>query len=159
MAVWSPDGSKIAFAKYNYLGWNVYVMNGDGSGQQLIGPGYEPSFSPDGTKVAFVGQSINSVLVANVDGTNVHQLSDSGYADGPSWSPDGSKIAFVYSPGNQQDDREIWTVNATGCNIGVYFGPGTTAGSVSGATIYGANYYGVVVNAGHADVTKRHQYP
>ena len=43
--------------------------------------------------------------------------------------------------------------DATGCNIGVYYGPGTTGGSVNGATIFGANYYGVVVNAAAADVT------
>ena len=35
-------------------------------------------------------------------------------------------------------------VNASGCNIGVYFGPGHN-GSVNLATIHGANYYGVVV--------------
>jgi hypothetical protein len=44
-------------------------------------------------------------------------------------------------------------VDASGCNIGVYYGPGTTAGSVDGAEIFGANYYGVVVNGGAADVT------
>src|SRR2546421_3441997 len=79
MAVWSPDGSKIAFAVNNYLGWNVYVMNGDGSGQHLIGPGFEPAFSPDGTKVAFVGQGNIGLWVANVDGTNLHQINFYGY--------------------------------------------------------------------------------
>jgi hypothetical protein len=43
-------------------------------------------------------------------------------------------------------------VDATGCNIGVYFGPGTT-GTVTGANIAGANYYGIVVNAAAVDVT------
>jgi len=43
------------------------------------------------------------------------------------------------------------TVDATGCNIGVYFGPGET-GSVSGADVFGANYYGVVANAAHVNV-------
>jgi hypothetical protein len=37
------------------------------------------------------------------------------------------------------------TLDATGCNIGVYYGP-TESGSVSDADIFGANYYGVVVN-------------
>jgi hypothetical protein len=44
------------------------------------------------------------------------------------------------------------TLDASTCNIGVYYGPGTT-GSVSGADIFGANYYGVVVNAAAVDVT------
>jgi hypothetical protein len=35
-------------------------------------------------------------------------------------------------------------VDATGCNIGVYYDSGT--GSIDGADIHGANYYGVVVN-------------
>ncbi len=40
-------------------------------------------------------------------------------------------------------------VNATGCNIGVYY---DQAGSISHANIYGANYYGVVVNGDSDDV-------
>jgi hypothetical protein len=44
------------------------------------------------------------------------------------------------------------SLNATGCNIGVYYGPGTT-GTVSGANISGANYYGVVANAANVNVT------
>ncbi len=43
-------------------------------------------------------------------------------------------------------------LDATGCNIGVYF-DSANPGSVSGAEIYGANYYGVVVNGGNVDVT------
>jgi len=44
------------------------------------------------------------------------------------------------------------SLDATGCNIGVYFAPGTSGGSVTGA-VFGASYYGVVVNAASADVT------
>jgi len=43
-------------------------------------------------------------------------------------------------------------VDATGCNVGVYYGPGHN-GSVNGATIHGANYYGVVVQKANVDVT------
>jgi len=42
-------------------------------------------------------------------------------------------------------------VDATGCNIGVYFSPGSD-GVVDGAEIFGANYYGVLVNAAHANI-------
>lgn len=42
-------------------------------------------------------------------------------------------------------------INATGCNIGVYFGPGH-AGTVQDAEVFGANYFGIVNNGGAADV-------
>lgn len=41
-------------------------------------------------------------------------------------------------------------VNASGCNIGVYYGPGIT-GKVS-TQVYGANYYGVVNNGSNVTV-------
>jgi len=44
-------------------------------------------------------------------------------------------------------------VDATGCNIAVYYGPGTT-GTVSAADIHGANYFGVVNNGGNVTVTR-----
>jgi len=44
------------------------------------------------------------------------------------------------------------TLDATGCDIGVYYAPGTT-GSVKAADISGANYYGVVANAAAVNVT------
>jgi hypothetical protein len=37
------------------------------------------------------------------------------------------------------------TLDATGCNIGVYY-DNTTSGNVTGATIFGADYFGVLVN-------------
>ena len=37
------------------------------------------------------------------------------------------------------------TLDATGCNVGVYY-DNTTSGNVAGATIFGANYFGVLVN-------------
>lgn len=45
------------------------------------------------------------------------------------------------------------TLNALGCNIGIYFDDGTdggagAGGSVYGSTISGANYFGIVVNGG-----------
>jgi parallel beta-helix repeat protein len=44
------------------------------------------------------------------------------------------------------------TLNASGCNIGVYY-DSAHPGSVSGAEIYGANYYGVVDNGAAVNVT------
>ena len=44
------------------------------------------------------------------------------------------------------------TVNATGCNIGVYYSAGAS-GQIKGAEVYGANYYGVVANGDDGDVS------
>lgn len=43
-------------------------------------------------------------------------------------------------------------VDATGCNIGVYYGPGST-GTIENADIFGANYFGVVNRQGIVTVT------
>lgn len=42
-------------------------------------------------------------------------------------------------------------IDATGCNIGVFYNNGK--GTVNGATIHGANYFGVVVDGDNANVT------
>ena len=43
-------------------------------------------------------------------------------------------------------------VNATGCNIGVYYGPGSS-GQVKNAEIFGANYFGVVANGDAGNIS------
>jgi hypothetical protein len=52
---------------------------------------------------------------------------------------DGINMTAAQMGGNVTGD-----LDATGCNIGVYYD--TSSGNVSGANIHGANYYGVVVN-------------
>lgn len=47
--------------------------------------------------------------------------------------------ALINPPGTVSGD-----VNATGCNIGVYFDHGS--GKVANANVHGANYFGIVVN-------------
>ncbi|AKU14771.1 PD40 domain-containing protein [Luteipulveratus mongoliensis] len=66
-------------------------------GRQL--PWYSsPSYSPDGTRIAFVGGDIGfSVMVMNADGTG-----DQWLIDGPSvpsyprWAPDGQSVAYQF---------------------------------------------------------------
>lgn len=43
-------------------------------------------------------------------------------------------------------------VDATGCNIGIYYGPGKK-GKVQLANVHGANYFGIVNNGGQVDIT------
>jgi hypothetical protein len=44
------------------------------------------------------------------------------------------------------------SLDATGCNVGVYY-DNTTSGNVTGADIFGANYFGVVVNGDAGSVS------
>jgi hypothetical protein len=55
--------------------------------------------------------------------------------------------ALINPPGTLTGD-----VNATGCNIGVYYTSGTF--TVDHADIYGANYYGIVNNGANVDIEK-----
>jgi TolB protein len=84
----------------------VHTMNPDGSGDQNLGAGTAPSWSPDGTKIAFADGG--GLWVMNADGSLRHQLtganatgrvvgasSYSGHQSHPAWSPDGTKIAFA----------------------------------------------------------------
>ena len=105
---WSPDGKQIAFVRsvsapnfrYDH---EVFVMNADGSDQRrLTLLGYvhilsRPAWSPDGTKLAFVGPHIGDyyaqVYVMNADGSGPRPV---GRGVDPAWSPDGSKLAFSY---------------------------------------------------------------
>ncbi|MDQ2907431.1 MAG: right-handed parallel beta-helix repeat-containing protein [Chloroflexota bacterium] len=43
-------------------------------------------------------------------------------------------------------------INANGCNIGIYYGSGSS-GTVNNADIYGANYYGVVNDGGNVTIS------
>src|SRR5688500_10332557 len=48
-------------------------------------------------------------------------------------------------------DNVTGPVDATGCHIGVYIGPGRS-GRVSDADIFGATYFGIAVDAGFGHV-------
>ncbi len=78
----------------------VWIMNADGSGaKELLKRSSEPSFSPDGTKIAYYRWT-DGIFVANAaDGTDPKKVlgeSNSGYL---SWSHDGRWIAFSVRPG------------------------------------------------------------
>ncbi len=121
----SPDGSRIAFMglyiEANDLSGEIYLMNVDGSNiVRLTDNDYwdgEPSWSPDGLKIAFAYGDFGSrdIAVINADGSNRVQLT-TGTADDrqPKWSPDGQRILFV----SDRDGLDnLYTMNPDGSNI------------------------------------------
>ena len=104
---------KIVFSKFekNDDDIQIFKMNTDGSGLQKLTNfnnhgAFEPSWSPDGSKIVFAASKKSfvgypAIYVMNADGSNKKPLKiiqknpDIGIGGGnPVWSPDGSKIAF-----------------------------------------------------------------
>jgi dipeptidyl aminopeptidase/acylaminoacyl peptidase len=112
---WHPDGTRISFdTEFNFEG-DIYTINADGSGLQLlIKDGFWGDWSPDGTQIAFASNRDGNVeiYIANADGSNPLRLTDNQRMDSfPAWSPDGTKIAFM---GGDLHERQIFMMNADG---------------------------------------------
>jgi Tol biopolymer transport system component len=137
---WSPDGTKIAFtgvtANIPYASrYNVYVMNTDGSNiteltNCIINSPYAvpslcgyPSWSPDGTKIAFTdadtpyGDSLGGggIYLMNPDGSGVTPVFQDNTANNlyPKWSSDGKRIFFSY----MTSDWGVWSLNTDGTGM------------------------------------------
>jgi TolB protein len=118
---WSSDGSMIAFTRGDpSTHLDLWVASADGTGARQLtdhpGHVYEPTWSPDGTKIAFHSDSIegafkfspSSLSVVNSDGTGLTELVPAASNLGrPAWSPDSRQIAFLLH-------GEIKVVNADG---------------------------------------------
>jgi Tol biopolymer transport system component len=130
---WSPDGSKIAFDRYIDDQYQIYVMNANGTGERPLTSGKDPSpfspryfalhpsWSPDGSRIAFASDRAppsytRQIYIMNAaDGSGVTQLTyNANVNDYPAWSPDGSKIAFESN--GYLNNYQIYCMNADGLN-------------------------------------------
>jgi len=91
----------IVFDRYDSaVGYTkVFTMNADGTNVMDLGRGFDPVWSPDGTKIAYGngGVEINDIWIMDADGGNKHQITQNFSSYAPAWSPDGSKRSFAIS--------------------------------------------------------------
>ncbi len=121
----SPGSNgRIAFTRL-VPGTAIYSVSANGTGiKKLITKSWDPSWSPDGSRLAFASyrsaDGANAIWVMNADGSGLRQLThpvQDQYVDGqPTWSPDGSQIAFSRDNGYGKQSN-IWIVNADGTGL------------------------------------------
>jgi TolB protein len=131
---WSPDGTRLAFARSVPGGWDLFVMNADGSGQRplVVTPAAEvgPAWSPDGGRIAFArftrgeaNEAHGTLVVLDVaTGAETIVAAGPGYATDPEWSPDGRRLVFASTRDDFGDscfhdclaNGEIYVANADG---------------------------------------------
>lgn len=121
-AVYSPDGSKIAYAAGTYFDRQAWIMNADGSGQQQLthdaGDVSWVSWAPDGSKLVYGVQAANApeftVHTIKPDGGEEQTLTGEGEDNAvPFYSTDGTQIAFShFAP--EANAFELSIMNADG---------------------------------------------
>lgn len=132
----SPDGSQVVYVAG--FDWLMYTVDtGGGEPRLLLASArrsfpnptggtvsfrsllYNPTFSPDGTQIAYFdggGDHSHSLRVMNADGSGVRILFDQapeevGHVDNLVWSPDGSRLAFSAQEGG------IWIIGVDGSGL------------------------------------------
>jgi TolB protein len=96
----------LAFSRDNAL----WLAHADGSdARRIAANGYQPDWSPDGRRLAFVSNrgGRERVYVADADGSNARAVTRGPRDLSPEWSPDGLRIAFAR-------EGRILTVGADG---------------------------------------------
>ncbi len=127
-AVWSPDGTRIAFVGQdppNASTSTLWVMNADGSALTALTYGFgvdHPAWSPGGNEIVFMGtrdpdptgeSGPTGIWSVPADGGEPRLVLEGSWEE-PSWSPDGTRLVLV---GWDGDVRGLYTVNGDGTGL------------------------------------------
>ncbi len=121
LAVWSPDGSRVAVLMFQAGQQTIWFADSTGGNlRQATSEGFEnlsgwgTPWSPDGSAVLYTSRrtGTSDVWALPADGSAPRQLtSDVRDDDNATWSPDGRWVVFHSNRGLQDD---IWVVPAAG---------------------------------------------
>ncbi len=144
----SPDSTQVVYATCEFTvlragkpvhEYEIAVINLDGTGQQRLtkdsGTNSVPSWSPDGSRIAFISEGYSSVLYtmsaveSNKQGlvmaSTLRESSNETKEVGgihlapPVWSPDGERLAFLVGEGVKRVGyrRVLYTVRTDGTEL------------------------------------------
>ncbi|MEW5990787.1 MAG: hypothetical protein AB1736_05495 [Chloroflexota bacterium] len=113
---WSPDGSQFVYyagprepngSELDLVDPRILVMDLDGSQPRELAAGKDPTWSPDGSLIAFEAPYEGAtgwrpgIWVIGPDGSGLRFVGGEGVR--PRWSPDGRQIAYC---GHEEDDPD-----------------------------------------------------
>jgi TolB protein len=128
---WSRDGSMIAFEAHDERVEEcqlddgdpelcpvdqIWTVRPDGSDTRKVADGEDPSWAPDGRRIAF--HADGQIHMVNADGTGRQTLtSQPRGAFQPAWSPAGGRIAFVTLVQRAREVTEILVMTEDGTQV------------------------------------------
>jgi len=97
---WSPDGTKILYARLNEHGlWDVWTVPAlGGTPRKILTSATDAAWSPDGGSLAYANSSAGTIWVCDAMGANARALTQPEAKAShmqPAFSRDGGTIAFV----------------------------------------------------------------
>jgi Tol biopolymer transport system component len=78
-------------------GGDIYMVNADGSGLRRVTTGLDPTFSPDGARLAYARwDAPHGIFVFDLSTGQEQRVASANRPRSPAWSNDGSKLVFAH---------------------------------------------------------------